>query len=218
LDGRPTNFTGLQDSGVSPYKKQKAGDEKAERILEAVRRLLAQNGFAGTTISLVAQEAGVSRGLLHYYFKNKEEMLAKVLAANMQISVAFVDEIFKVMRRPGDLSRGLTDMLKGIMKNDPEFFSIFLEGFAVAHQSDIVNDMLNNLYGEFRKALYRGLENLIDRGMIHPQLPLGGLAVLMTAIIDGIGLQLLTEPELADEQETWATMERSINDLLGVDG
>jgi len=66
-------------------RQSKKSDEKSRRILAAVRSILAQKGYAGTTINLVAAEANVSRGLLHYYFKNKEEMLATVIKENMQI-------------------------------------------------------------------------------------------------------------------------------------
>ena len=45
--------------------------EKAARIVDAMRRSVAQRGVAGSTFDHVAKEAGVSRGLLHYYFGSK---------------------------------------------------------------------------------------------------------------------------------------------------
>src|SRR5947209_3195644 len=56
-----------------------AGD-KAQRIVDAMRRSVARRGSAGSTFDHVARDAGVSRGLLHYYFGSKEQLLAEAEA------------------------------------------------------------------------------------------------------------------------------------------
>ncbi|MBU0972462.1 MAG: TetR/AcrR family transcriptional regulator, partial [Proteobacteria bacterium] len=132
-------------------------DLKTEQILAAVRSLLAKNGYMGTTINLVAKEAGVSRGLLHYYFKTKEEMLARVIKENMEISVAMISKVFQRYKTPEGYAKGIVDLLRNIMETDPDFLNLFFEGFAVARQSQIVREELSSLYGQFRKALEAGL-------------------------------------------------------------
>ena len=52
---------------------------KAARIVEAMRASVAARGIAGSTFDHVAGEAGVSRGLLHYYFGTKEQLLIEVV-------------------------------------------------------------------------------------------------------------------------------------------
>src|SRR3712207_7534659 len=47
--------------------------EKAQRIIEAMRQSVARRGVAGSTFDHVAREAGVSRGLLHYYFADRKK-------------------------------------------------------------------------------------------------------------------------------------------------
>src|ERR1700722_7951715 len=53
--------------------------DKAARIVEAMRTSVAARGIAGSTFDHVAREAGVSRGLLHYYFGTKERLLVEVV-------------------------------------------------------------------------------------------------------------------------------------------
>jgi AcrR family transcriptional regulator len=55
-------------------------EEKAERMIEATLAVLSKKGYENTTINDVADAAKVSRGLLHYYFKDKEDMVSKALA------------------------------------------------------------------------------------------------------------------------------------------
>lgn len=177
--------------------------------------LLAKNGYAATTISLVAAEAGVSRGLLHYYFNSKEEMLSRVLQTNMAASVTLVGAIFDQSETPEALAAMLIGALRGILKDDPDFFKLFFEGWAVARQSPLVDRQLTSLYSRFRDAVYQGLCQAVDRGMIKPGIPVKGLAALLTGIIDGLGLQLITEPTLIEKEEIWEAAEKGICMLLG---
>jgi AcrR family transcriptional regulator len=55
-------------------ERQLSGD-KAARIVAAMRASVAERGTAGSTFDQVARAAGVSRGLLHYYFGTKERLL-----------------------------------------------------------------------------------------------------------------------------------------------
>jgi AcrR family transcriptional regulator len=189
-------------------------DPKAQKILDAVRKVLAGNGYAGTTINLVAQEAGVSRGLLHYYFKNKDEMLARVLKANMEASIVFIEDIFQTSHSAREIADRTTALLRGIMAEDSEFFCVFLEAFAAARQSAIINEQLASLYGKFRLAILEQLKAASREGRIAPALPLPGLAAIITAIIDGVALQLVTEPDLSQDDEIWQTMAAAVNDML----
>src|ERR1700684_3890995 len=59
--------------------------EKAQRIVEAMRRSVAQRGTAGSTFDHVSREAGVSRGLLHYYFGTKEQLLLEAVRRDCEL-------------------------------------------------------------------------------------------------------------------------------------
>lgn len=54
-------------------------EERRTQILAAFARVLANHGFAGATIAAVANEADLAPGLIHYHFKNKEELLSALL-------------------------------------------------------------------------------------------------------------------------------------------
>ena len=196
---------------TTPAKGQ---DPKGQIILSAVRTILAKKGYMGTTISLVAKEAGVSRGLLHYYFKNKDEMLARVIKENMEISIDMITSVFNRYETPEGYAKGIVDLLRGVMEHDPDFFSLFFEGFAVARHSEIVNTGLASLYGKFRKALEAALQSASDRQRISPALPVETLAAIITGIIDGMGLQLLTEPGLCKNEILWQGIETAMVDIF----
>lgn len=55
-----------------------AGD-KRERLLEAARALIHQQGFNQTTLAHIARESGVPLGNVYYYFKTKDDIVAAVI-------------------------------------------------------------------------------------------------------------------------------------------
>ncbi len=50
-------------------------DQRRLEILEALHRRLLIKPFDKTSIKEIAAEAGMNHGMLHYYFKNKEDIL-----------------------------------------------------------------------------------------------------------------------------------------------
>ena len=67
-------------------KPDATGAESAKRlqILDGAQRAFLANGYEGTSMSLIAREAGVSKGTLYVYFSNKEALFAAVTEEQCQ--------------------------------------------------------------------------------------------------------------------------------------
>ena len=55
-----------------------AADDTESRILDAAHAVFLRSGTAGARMQEIADEAGVNKALLHYYFRNKERLAAAV--------------------------------------------------------------------------------------------------------------------------------------------
>jgi AcrR family transcriptional regulator len=55
------------------------GEDRRQQILEAALKVFAEKGFKGATNEAITKEAGVSPGLIYWYFKNKEDLLFALL-------------------------------------------------------------------------------------------------------------------------------------------
>ncbi|MEO7018839.1 MAG: helix-turn-helix domain-containing protein, partial [Ktedonobacteraceae bacterium] len=53
----------------------KVVEDRREQILDAAMRVFTQKGFSRATNRDVAREAGITTGLIYYYFDNKEALL-----------------------------------------------------------------------------------------------------------------------------------------------
>jgi len=48
------------------------------KILEAAMRVFTRKGYSGARMQEIADEAGINKGLLHYYFKSKDNLFASI--------------------------------------------------------------------------------------------------------------------------------------------
>jgi AcrR family transcriptional regulator len=59
-------------------------EDKRTAILKATLKLISENGFHGTAMSMVVKESGVSAGTIYHYFDSKDEL---------------IDELYKTIKR-----------------------------------------------------------------------------------------------------------------------
>src|SRR6478609_8715556 len=62
----------ITDDAPSP------ADDTETRILDAAHAVFLRSGTAGARMQEIADEAGVNKALLHYYFRNKERLAGAV--------------------------------------------------------------------------------------------------------------------------------------------
>ena len=67
--------------------------DQEHRIIEAAQRLFTQKGFAETSMSDIAAEAGMNRSALHYYFRTKDRMFQAVFGNIIMTVVPAVHDI-----------------------------------------------------------------------------------------------------------------------------
>jgi AcrR family transcriptional regulator len=63
---------------ISVSAKRALIDERKKQILDAATRVFAEKGFAGATISDIAEKAGIAEGSIYNYFKNKNDLLVSL--------------------------------------------------------------------------------------------------------------------------------------------
>src|ERR687893_1979247 len=103
------------ESALRPERR--VDSEKARRIVAAMRSSVGARGAAASTFDQVAREAGVSRGLLHYYFGSKEQLLVEVVRHDCEERIAAMDARIERARDAEEivaaLVRGLEDFIEG---------------------------------------------------------------------------------------------------------
>ena len=184
--------------GVMATTTRELGSDKAQRIVDAMRSSISRRGAAGSTFDHVAREAGVSRGLLHYYFGTKERLLVEVCRRDCDIRMARLDEALEASHSAEALLDALVRSLEDLLRDDPGFVALIFELFTSSRRNEEMAGELRELNQRVRERLSEQLESKHDEGVIVLSVDADAVAALLLALADGLALGML-----ADGQRDW---------------
>ena len=169
--------------------------EKAQRIIEAMRSSVAIRGIAGSTFEHVAREAGVSRGLLHYYFGTKEALLAEVVRRDTEHRIARLDEPLGNAGSAEEILQILVADLEDSIQNEPGFWVLIFELFTAGRRNPEIQREVGELFNRTRghvAEIFRAKER---EGVLSPRADVDSVVGFLFAIADGLALQVLSDPD-----------------------
>ena len=169
--------------------------EKAQRIVGAMRSSVARRGVAGSTFDHVAREAGVSRGLLHYYFGTKERLLAEVVRHDCELRMVALDEQLADARDADGVIDALVDSLRRFVTEEPEFITVVFELFTLSRRNDEIAAEFAELLRRTREHVAGLLARKQDEGVLHLRAEPGAVADVLFSLADGLCLRMLTETD-----------------------
>jgi AcrR family transcriptional regulator len=174
--------------------RELSGD-KAARIVEAMRASVAARGIAGSTFDHVAGEAGVSRGLLHYYFGTKEQLLIGVVRREAEIRTERLEEAIEAASDAEDVLDALVRSFEDWLGDGPAPVMIF-EMLTLAQRNEEIAAELALLGRRTRSHLGDALERKRAGGVLSLRVDPELAAMFLFALADGVVVRRLSEPEL----------------------
>jgi len=172
-----------------------AGD-RAARIVEAMRASVAARGIAGSTFDHVAREAGVSRGLLHYYFGTKERLLVEVVRRECEVRGQRLEQAVASSGGADELVGALVRSFEEILGAGGSGVVTFYELFTLGQRNPEIAAELAELARSTRARFAEALRVGSQAGVFELRADPGDVASFLFALADGVTIRRLSEPEL----------------------
>jgi AcrR family transcriptional regulator len=182
-----TNSTGATARG--PYR---TGVRRREQIVAVAIMVFGEYGFAGGSIRTIAERVGVSHATLLQHFGSKEGLLTAVLQEwdrrTVATSLTGVVGLDYFRRLPEVMTTHLGN--RGLLE---VFTTIAAEASSPAHPAHV---FIQRRYTDNLATLATHLQQAVDAGDVAPLTPteIRTEVRLVTAVLDGIGLQWLLDP------------------------
>ncbi len=78
---------------VTPNRRQEASRQRRQAILDAALDVFAANGFAATRLDEIAEKAGVAKGTIYLFFKDKEDLFEQIVLGAVSPVLATVSTV-----------------------------------------------------------------------------------------------------------------------------
>jgi AcrR family transcriptional regulator len=197
MDAAVEDPAGVESADSSPPEAgtRPLSSEKALRIVEAMRRSVARRGTAGSTFDHVSREAGVSRGLLHYYFGTKEQLLVEAVRRDCELRMQLLERQLSAATTADDFIDLMAQNLKDTVREDPDFVTLLFELFTLSRRNGDIAAEYAGLISRTREQVAELLANAQREKILHLHAEPQAVAEVLFSIADGFALRMLTEPD-----------------------
>lgn len=187
-------------------------DQKIDAILLSAIQLLAERGYADTNIADIASHAKVYKSLLHYYFKDKEDLVSKALASRSNTMIQPTKEALSNVESIEELVDGAIFFFKKDIEQNPDFFALIFETWCTGRRSVRIKQEFNAGINQRIDDIKDVLEEAANRRLIRieDQVQLQGLAHIILALYHGLALQLIHNPDIRTNDKMWFLLKKML--------
>jgi AcrR family transcriptional regulator len=175
-------------------------EERRTQIITAAIKVFAREGFANTRMADVSTEAGLSKGLLYWYFKSKEEIIIAIADVLFGAEFRKLQDIKIEDQSARSCLEGFLDIfledLRGMMKVVP----VVYEFYALAFRNHTVRKVMQEYLGRFVAIM----EPIVWHGMDTGEFILGDarqVTIAIASALEGTLLLWAYAPELVQPEE-----------------
>jgi AcrR family transcriptional regulator len=166
--------------------------ERREQLIEAALRVACRDGIDAATVRAVAAEAGVSLGVVHYCFLDKDELLRAVAAAITEQNIASIGDIAEATDLRGLLESAVTSYWAEITANrGAQLLSYELTTTSLRHSE--MGHVAMDQYDGAWSALEVFLQRIEQGAGIRWKVPRRQFARTIVAVVDGFTLGWLVD-------------------------
>ena len=185
-------------------------NEKVQAILNGAVKVLARKGYEGATIVDIAEASNVSRGVLHYYFKDKEDIATKALSNS---STQMIQSSLQGLKgeTSEEIANNVIDMHKKNLEETPDFYRFLFEISCLSRRSKKVNDEFIICQDKVIHAIKDWLENACNENIIQIRAEkIESIAEILLYISDGIAFHLVNRPNKISDIPMWNNFKKII--------
>ena len=187
---------------------RESADARRADLIEASAAVLAEHGLAGTNVRAICGKAGVSPGLLRHYFGGIDDLVAATYSATSdRMDAIFVEAVAGAGLDPrARLLAYLTASFRAPV-TDPELLGAWTAFWALARSNARMANIHADSYADYRARLGELLTACGARDAER-------LAIMLTAMVDGLWLELSLDADSFGAEAAVAMVEQAVAALL----
>jgi AcrR family transcriptional regulator len=173
----------------TPEQLEELRQQRRSDIMEAAIQLFAHRGFEATSISQIAQKAGISKGLIYNYFDGKEALLDELIIDSIQkLSYLFEEREITEETAPRILKEFLED-IKQSVQAEPEYWRLYMQmGVQLIDRTEQLEKRFADELHQYNKNIVALLRHF------QPEASIQTSVAMFNAMLDGIALHQLMNP------------------------
>jgi AcrR family transcriptional regulator len=162
-------------------------EERKAQIKKVALEVISEEGFQNTSISKIAQRAGISKGLMYNYFESKEEMIREILYDGMDKFIAIFDPNKDGVLTDSEVKYFIDEVFI-ILKSNIKYWRLYVTVMLQPGVRKLVSEKFQEMVSPFMSTL---ISYFTSKGSTQP----GVDAKMVLALFDGICFHYIIDPK-----------------------
>lgn len=189
---------------------KKKTQSKKELILKAAEEVFMANGYEATKTTQIAERAGVTHAMLHYYFQTKENIFRKIYEDKINMLkdpiVALVEN--KEMELPQRIDTIIETHFEFLKANPTLPHFVISEMNNNPHLIETMKENIGELMGKSYKKLQNEIDDYVAQGIINPITALDLLLDIVSLNVSAFVMLPIMKSVVSDKDEQNAILEQ----------
>ncbi|MCK5823658.1 MAG: TetR/AcrR family transcriptional regulator [Bacteroidales bacterium] len=166
---------------------KKIREERIEEIMNSALEVFAENGYLSSSISKVAQHAGISKGLLYNYFKSKDELVKEIIVKGLNSLIKDVKLHENITISEDQFVFFVHRSFKSIQSN-LKFWKLY---YNLIMQPPVLALIADDIWQYVMPFMNILINYYTKKGVENPEAE----ARALIAMLDGVGLDYISDPK-----------------------
>jgi AcrR family transcriptional regulator len=186
---------------------------RRSQLTKAAYKVVGQKGYYDFTIKDIAREAGLSTGLVHYYFKNKEDLLLTLLKEMNADLKFYLNKALSVLADPRDKLLAFCDQAFDLVDKEKAYFYVLIDFWAQINHNARIRQANIKLFQSYRDEIAAILKEGAASGLfINADVKL--TSVIIISLIQGTIIQFIIDNGAFDYREYTGRIKEQILSIV----
>jgi AcrR family transcriptional regulator len=188
---------------------------RKRQITRAAYEIIAEKGYNNFTMMDIAKRAGVSSGLIHHYFKDKENMLVTLLREMQQNIRQSLEHSIEPVADPRKKLEIFMDQAFGLVENEKEYIYVTFDFLTQIKFNERMQRILSKLYRGYRETIVMILREGKAKGFFN-EVDEHYVATMFVSLLLGLEQQYIIDSSAFFYREYTARVKGYILDLVSL--
>ena len=190
--------------------RKSVAPQRRRQVVEALFKCLAEKGHQNITVKDIAKRADLHYGVIHYYFKSKDEIVSALADSLVSEYEGLMLDRVQAIDSASEKLQAALDFLVDEFIFNKRLNRVFYNLVQMAFEQKTVRKALRKQLRVYRTRIAEVVAEGIETGEFVSHDPVES-ATLMVAVIEGMALQWMIEPRALDRATGRRLVEEAID-------
>jgi TetR/AcrR family fatty acid metabolism transcriptional regulator len=186
---------------------------RRSQLTKAAYNVVSKKGYYNFTIKDISKESGLSTGLVHYYFKNKQHLMLNLIREMNKNLKKYLNNGLSRSEDPVEKLKIYVTQAFELVMNEKNYFFVFIDFLSQVNRSERMRKANIRLIESYREECSRILKEGVEKG-VFKEIDIKYVTTVIISLIQGMIIQYVIDNDSFEYSEYTKRVIEQIFDMV----